>query len=452
MKQTAKDGNGPLSSALETAAEPSASGSPAAEQSVSGSHSMAVTVTEKAERSLRAGHPWVYADEVTSVSPGTADGLLTSVFSKKGRFLGTGFYNSHSKIRVRILSTNANDVPENGAFSRAFYERRIRYAIDYRKTVMGEDFCACRLIFGEADQFPGLTVDLFEDVLSVQCLSLGMDRILDLLLDLLVSALAEDGVAIRAVYLRNDVPLRELEGLSQGKGYWQPERFGQAEKLGQPFGDTAEITENGLRYRVDYVNGQKTGFFLDQKYNRRAAAKLAKGKAVLDCFTHTGAFALNCAKAGARSVEAVDISESALASAKINAALNGLSDRVTFRQGDVFSLLAALAESKRHPYDYLILDPPAFTKSQTTVHNAYNGYKEINLRAMRILPRGGYLATCSCSHFMGDELFRKMLADAAHDAKVSLRQIEARTQSPDHPILWNVRETDYLKFYLFQIV
>jgi len=401
-----------------------------------------VHITEKAEKSAKAGHPWVYADEITDISGDISDGGLIEVYSKKDRFIGTGFYNSHSKIRIRIISTNAND-----KFDRPFFERRIRYAIDYRKTVMGDDFHSSRLIFGEADMFPGLTVDLFESVLSVQVLSLGVDLIIDMLLDIIVSVLSESGVNISAVYLRNDAAIRELEGMEQFTGYWKPERFG-----GIPESGTVMITENGIKYNVDYINGQKTGFFLDQKYNRRAAASLAKGKNVLDCFTHTGAFALNCAKMGAAHVNAVDISESAIASARSNAELNGLLDSISFTCTDVFELLTSLSESKRREYDYIILDPPAFTKSQTTVHNAYNGYKEINLKAMKLLPRGGYLATCSCSHFMGDELFRKMLADAAHDAKVNLRQIEARTQSPDHPILWNVRETDYLKFYLFQVV
>lgn len=400
-----------------------------------------VIITEKAERSAKAGHPWVYADEITDMNGEITDGALVDVYSRKERYIGTGYYNSHSKIRVRIISANAND-----RFDRAFYERRIRYALDYRKTVMGEDFHACRLIFGEADSFPGLTVDLFETVLSVQVLSLGTDRIIDMLLDILVGVLPEYGVEVSAVYLRNDVAIRELEGMEQFTGYWQPERFASS-----PDG-TVIMTENGIRYKVDYVNGQKTGFFLDQKYNRRAAASLAKGKTVLDCFTHTGAFGLNCAKAGAAHVNSVDISESAVAMARANAELNGLTGNMTFTCADVFALLTEMAEAKRHDYDYIILDPPAFTKSQTTVHNAYNGYKEINLKAMKLLPRGGYLATCSCSHFMGDELFRKMLADAAGDARVNLRQIEARTQSPDHPILWNVRETDYLKFYLFQVV
>lgn len=402
-----------------------------------------VLITEKAERSAKAGHPWVYADEITGTFGKLTDGELVDVYSKKERFIGTGFYNSHSKIRVRVISTNAND-----QFDRAFYERRIRYALDYRKTVMGEDFHSCRLIFGEADMFPGLTVDLFETVLSVQVLSLGVDKIIDMLLDILVAMLPEYGVAVSAVYLRNDVAIRELEGMEQFTGYWQPERFPETKSSD----GTIMITENGIKYQVDYINGQKTGFFLDQKYNRRAAASLAKGKRVLDCFTHTGAFGLNCARAGAAHVNSVDISESAVKMARANAELNGLSGNMTFTCADIFALLTEMAEQKRHDYDYIILDPPAFTKSQSTVHNAYNGYKEINLKAMKLLPRGGYLATCSCSHFMGDELFRKMLADAARDAKVNLRQIEARTQSPDHPILWNVRETDYLKFYLFQVV
>ena len=406
-----------------------------------------IFITEKGERHARSGHPWVFEGEVVRVEGDPTDGDIAVVYTEprnggKAKFIGSGYYNSHSKIRVRLISTNAND-----RFDDDFYRRRIRYALDYRKTVMGDDFRASRLIFGEADQFPGLTVDLFEDVLVVQTLSLGTEKVKDLLLDTLCGMLPEYGVNVRAVYERNDVNIRTLEGMETFTGYWKPENFPD-----KPDGDHVIITENGIRYDVDYVNGQKTGFFLDQKYNRLAAAKLAKGRRVLDCFTHTGAFALNCAAGGAEHVTAVDISETAIRQTKKNAALNGLTDKMDFVTADVFRLLTDMVNEKRHDYDFIILDPPAFTKSGDTVKDAFRGYKDINMRAMRCLPRGGYLATCSCSHFMKDELFRKMLDEAAHDAGVTLRQIEVRTQSPDHPILRTVPETFYLKFYTFQLV
>lgn len=395
-----------------------------------------VMITEKSERTVRAGHPWVYAEEVTEKIGTFENGCLVDVYSKKDRFLGTGYYNDNSKILVRIISRNAND-----KFDDDFYERRVRYAVEYRKTVMGDDFGCSRLIFGEADSFPGLTVDLFGDILVTQTLCLGTDMRKDVIFSALLKVLAENGIKISAIYERNDVAIRELEGMKQYTGFY----------CGTGSGKT-EIIENGVKYEMDYAEGQKTGFFLDQKYNRQAVAKIAKGKRVLDCFTHTGAFAINAAKAGATFVNAVDISADALEIAKHNAVLNGLDGNMAFTNANVFDLLTDMAEKKKCDYDFIILDPPAFTKSSGTVKNAIRGYKEINYKAMALLPRGGYLATCSCSHFMTDELFRKMLADAARDASVSLRQIEARQQSPDHPILWNVRETDYLKFYIFQVV
>ncbi len=398
-----------------------------------------VTITKKAEASVVGGHPWIFEGELTEIDGDLADGDLVDVLSHKGSYLGTGFYNSHSKIRIRIISTNSND-----KFDEAFFERRLRYAWDYRKTVMGDDTDCCRVIFGEADTFPGLTVDKFHDILVTQTLSLGIEQRKDILFPLLYRILCEDGQKIRAIYERNDVAIRELEGMTQEKGYYPLGGIIPPETT-----DTI-ITENGIRYRVDYENGQKTGFFLDQKYNRLAVSKIAKGRRVLDCFTHTGSFALNAVMGGAAHVCAVDISQDAVNMAKANAALNGLEEKMTFRCTDVFDLLPQLSRSEG--YDFIILDPPAFTKSRATVHNAAKGYKEINLRAMKLLPRGGYLATCSCSHFMKDEMFCQMLKSAAHDAHVSLRQIEARQQSPDHPILWNVPETDYLKFYIFQVV
>lgn len=400
-----------------------------------------LTVTDKAARALRGGHPWVYGEEVLETHGGCANGGIVDVQTRSGHWLGAGFFNSASKIRVRILSQNKND-----RFDMAFWERRLRYAVDYRRTVMGTDFSNCRLIFGEADGFPGLTVDRFESVLVTQVLSLGMEQIKPYLFSALLRILREDGQQIDAIYERNDVKLRAKEGMEQEKGFFA------LPGLRTDLSGHVEITENGIRYDVDFINGQKTGFFLDQKYNRRAVAQLAKGKRVLDCFTHTGAFGLNCAACGAERVVSVDVSEDALDTARHNARLNGLEQQIEYRCADVFELLTALAAEKRGAYDLVILDPPAFTKSSATVQNATRGYKEINLKAMRVLPRGGYLATCSCSHFMTDVLFRKMLADAARDAQVSLRQIEARQQGPDHPVLWNVPETDYLKFYLFQIV
>lgn len=399
-----------------------------------------VKVTPKAEKSLKNGHPWVFSDEITEVNGRYENGDIVDVFSAKDRYLGSGFINDNSKIRVRVISRNAND-----KFDEAFYKRRLKYAVDYRKTVMGDDFSCCRLIFGEADQFPGLTVDRFSDVLSVQIACLGIERIKDMLYRSLLQVLCEYGVNISAIYERNDIAVRSIEGLPQYKGFYE------AEGLKKDLSGHVIITENNIKYDVDYINGQKTGFFLDQKYNRAAVAKIAKGKTVLDCFTHTGAFALNAAKGGAVSVTAVDISHDALECAKNNARLNGI-DNMDFVAADVFDLLTEMSKSGRCPYDFIILDPPAFTKSSGTLKNAIRGYKEINLKAMKLLPRGGYLATCSCSHFMNDTYFCRMLHDAAADAGVSLRQIEARQQSPDHPILWNVPETDYLKFYIFQVV
>ena len=400
-----------------------------------------LTITDKGARSLRDGHPWVFAGEVLTEGDPCPDGEIADVYTQKGRWLGAGFYNSHSLIRVRLLTRNTND-----RMDEAFFLRRIRYALAYRKQVMGEDFAACRLIFGEADGFPGWTVDRFGDVLVSEVLSLGIQVRRDMLYDLLRKELAALGAEIRVIYERNESALREKEGMERGKGpYTAP---GLAE---EPSGHV-EIRENGLRLDVDYVNGQKTGYFLDQKYNRAAAARLAPGRRVLDCFTHTGGFALNCAAAGAERVTAVDVSAEALAQAKRNGERNGLLDRMDFLQADVFELLTKMGKEKNCPYDYIILDPPAFTKSGATVDAARRGYREINRRAMQLLPRGGYLATCSCSHFMTDSLFRAMLTEAAADASVSLRQIEARQQGPDHPILWGVPETDYLKFYLFQVV
>lgn len=399
------------------------------------------TVTKKAQLSVESGHPWVYDGEIEGLEGNWENGDLVDVVSGKNRYLGTGFLSETSKIRIRLISRNTND-----RFDQAFWERRLRYAWNYRKTVMGQDTDCCRWIFGEADQFPGLTVDRFGDILVTQTLSLGMERIKSVLFPLLHQILTDEGEKIAGIYERNDVAIRKLEGLAEGKG-WYP-----LSGRSVPETTTTRIKENGIEYQVDFENGQKTGFFLDQKYNRQAAARLAPGRRVLDCFTHTGSFALNAAKNGAAHVCAVDISAEAIDMARENAQRNGLEDGMSFIKANVFDLLSQWSEEGEKKYDYIILDPPAFTKSRKTVEQAMRGYKEINLRAMKLLPRGGYLATCSCSHFMEDWRFVKMLKSAARDAGVSLRQIEVRQQSPDHPILWNVPETDYLKFYLFQVV
>ena len=397
------------------------------------------TVTKKGTRWVEGGHPWIYAAEILSKSAEPENGALADAVSEGGKYLGTGLYSRDSKIGLRLVSRNAND-----RFDADFWCRRIRYAWDYRKTVLdAADLSCCRVIFGEADGFPGLTVDRFSELLVTQTLSAGMERLKPLLFPLLAEVLRADGQEIRGIFERNDAAIRALEGLEQGKG-WYP-LPGET----PPESAVTEICENGISYAVDVENGQKTGFFLDQKYNRRAVMRLAKGRRVLDCFTHTGSFALNAARGGAAHVTAVDVSESAITMAEANARRNGLEERMDFVAADVFDLLPTL---KKGDYDFIILDPPAFTKSRKTARQAERGYKEINLRALRALPRGGYFATASCSHFMPSAQFEAMLRAAARDAGVELRQIEARQQAPDHPILWNVPETDYLKFYLFQVV
>ena len=397
------------------------------------------TVTKKGTRWVEGGHPWIYAEEITEKSAEPENGALADAVSESGKYLGTGLYSRESKIGLRLVSRNAND-----RFDEAFWRRRIQYAWDYRKTVLDpEDLNCCRVIFGEADGFPGLTVDRFSGLLVTQTLSVGMERLKDMIFPLLVEVLRADGQEIRGVFERNDAAIRALEGLEQGKGWYALP--GET----PPESPVTEICENGIYYAVDVENGQKTGFFLDQKYNRRAVMRLASGRRVLDCFTHTGSFALNAAKGGAEHVTAVDVSESAIQMAEANARRNGLEERMDFLTADVFDLLPNL---KKGEYDFIILDPPAFTKSRRTAERAEKGYKEINLRALRALPRGGYFATASCSHFMPAAWFERMLRAAALDAGVELRQIEARQQAPDHPILWNVPETDYLKFYLFQVV
>ena len=392
-------------------------------------------ITVKQEVSVRKGHPWIYADEITEQSESIDNGSFVDVFSLKGSYLGTGFYSAASKIRIRLLGNNANEIYED-----AFFERKVSYAIAYRRDVMADDFQACRLIHGEADGLPGLTVDRYGEILVTQVESYGTEMHKDVIYRALVDQLARYGEKISGIFERNEGELRKKEGLPQYKG-WYGENHPQS--------PITEIVENGIIYEVDVENGQKTGFFLDQKYNRKAIWNLAKGRDVLDCCTHTGSFALNAAKAGAASVTAMDISETALSMAEKNAERNGLN--LNLRQGDVFDVLKQLKQEHAH-FDFIILDPPAFTKSRKTFHNARNGYRQVNADAMRLLKRGGYLASASCSHFMPKEEFEKMLVDAANDAGVGIRIIEQRGAAMDHPVMPAVKETEYLKFFLLQII
>ena len=368
--------------------------------------------------SLKNGHPWVYCDELRNEPEGLKNGELCDIFSEKGSYLGTGFLSLNSKIRIRILSDNAN---EN--FSENFFRRRIRYAIDYRKTVMGDDFSACRLIFGEADGMPGLTIDKYGDILVSQVLSYGMDMIKDMIFRLLVEELEKDGVKVSGIMERNDVAIRKLEGLEQYKGWYR------AEFLPEPPSNITEITENGIRYEVDVENGQKTGFFLDQKYNRLAVSKIAKGKKVLDCFTHTGSFALNAAMGGARHVTAVDVSQFAVDTARENAERNGLTDRMDFLCADVFDLLPKLLEEKAD-YDMIILDPPAFAKHKDALRNALQGYRKLNAKAFEKIKPGGILFTFSCSQVVSKDNFRTAVFTAAAMSGRSVRILHQLTNLP----------------------
>lgn len=396
-------------------------------------------ISRKAEKAVRRGHPWIYDTEISDdITDDIPNGSIVDVLSSNGKYLGSGFLSRNSKIRIRILSNNANET-----FGEEFWKRRVRYALDYRKTVMGDDYQCCRLIHGESDGIPGLTVDRYSDLLSAEVLSYGTEQVKEWIYKALLDCLADDGVSIRGIYERNENALRLKEGLEQCKGWYLRPDDDDA---------TAEICENGIRYTVDVAEGQKTGFFLDQKYNRLQVAKISKGKTVLDCFTHTGSFGLNAAMGGAEHVTCVDVSQTAVDMAEHNARINGLVDKMDFMCEDVFDLLPRLAAESGYRYDLIILDPPAFTKSRATADNARRGYKEINYRAMKYLPRGGYLATCSCSHFMSNEDFRRMLMSAASDAGVSLKLIEERRAAPDHPVAMAVDETDYLKFYLLQVV
>ena len=386
-------------------------------------------------RTLKAGGAWIYDNEIDKIEGAFENGDMVFVSDFDGYPMGQGFINTHSKITGRMMTRKKDTVVDD-----AFIEMRVRDAWEYRKTTV--DTSSCRLIFGEADFLPGIVIDKFSDVLVVESLALGIDRFKPVILDKLKKVLAEDGISIRGVYERSDAKVRLQEGMERVKGF-----------IGEPFDTKVEIVENGVRYMVDVQDGQKTGFFLDQKYNRLAIQRLCKGKKVLDCFTHTGSFALNAGIAGAASVLGVDASELGVAQARENAELNGLSDRVTFQCADVFDLLPEL-EQKGEKFDVVILDPPAFTKSRSSIKNAVKGYREINLRGMKLVKDGGYLATCSCSHFMDPELFTKTIREAAANVHKRLRQVEYRTQAADHPILWTGGEqaSYYLKFYIFQVV
>ena len=394
----------------------------------------AAAILKKREgRTIKAGGLWVYDNEIAQFRGDFEDGDIISVEDFDGYFMGYGFVNRKSRITVRLLSRRREK-----PVTPAFLTQRVRSAWEYRKKVI--DTSSCRLLFGEADFLPGLTVDKYEDILVVESLALGIDRLKGYLLAALVRVLAEDGITVRGIYERSDAKVRELEGMPREKGF-----------LTEPFDTKIEITENGVHYIVDVENGQKTGFFLDQKDNRRAIHRLCRGAKVLDCFTHTGSFGLNAAIAGAESVVAVDASDLAVEQAQENARLNSVEDRVSFLCRDVFALLPELIE-KGEEYDVVILDPPAFTKSRNSIKAAARGYREINLRGMKLVKNGGYLVTCSCSHFMDPELFKKTIGEAARDAHRRLRQVEFRTQAPDHPILWSSDESYYLKFYIFQVV
>lgn len=394
---------------------------------------MAIVTLKKGEgRALKAGGNWIYDNEIASIAGSFENGEIVIVHDFDGFPMGRGFINTNSKIRIRMMTRKAEQ-----EIDESFLHQRVKTAWEYRKKTV--DTASCRLIFGEADFLPGLVVDKFEDVLVVQSLALGIDRLKSVILEQLCSVLQEDGITVRGIYERSDAKVRYQEGMEPYKGF-----------IGKPFDTKVQIVENGVKYIVDVVEGQKTGFFLDQKYNRLAIQKLCKDARVLDCFTHTGSFALNAGIAGAKEVTGVDASRLAVEQAAENAVLNGLSGRVKFICEDVFELLPQL-EEQQEKYDVVILDPPAFTKSRNSIKNATKGYREINLRAMKLVRDGGYLCTCSCSHFMSYELFTQTIGQAARNVHKRLRQVEYRTQAPDHPILWAADESYYLKFYIFQV-
>lgn len=411
-------------------------------------------ITRKAARALKAGHPWVFEGEVIEAEP-CANGSVVDVFEENGTWQGAGLLSQESKIRVRIVTRNAND-----RLDEAFWARRVAYAWEHRKVAMGgralpgcePDTNACRVVFSEADGMPGLIVDRYEHVLVSQVGTVGMELLRPIIYPPLLKVLQEDGQDVRCIYERNDSPSRVKEGLPQTKDWWD----GQGAEV--PDTPRIKVVENGLSFDLDIENSQKTGFFLDQKYNRRAVRQIAGGRRVLDCFCHVGPFGLNAAAGGADFVRCVDVSQTAIDLAAENARLNGLDDRMDFTCANVLEYLPELRKDRARlreeggPFDLIVLDPPAFTKSRGTVKHAARGYREINYEAMRLLPRGGYLATCSCSHFMTRDLLAEAIADAAHQANVQLKQVEERQQAPDHPILWGVPETHYLDFFVFQVV
>lgn len=383
-------------------------------------------------RTLKAGGLWVFDNEIAKIDGEFENGDIVAVLDFDGYFMGYGFINTNSKITVRLLTRKKDDVVDE-----KFIEKRVRDAWNYRKDTI--DTSSCRIIFGEADFLPGIVVDKFSDVLVVESLALGIDKLKPVILDCLKKVLAEDHITVRGVYERSDAKVRQNEGMERYKGF-----------IGREFDTKVEIVENGVHYYVDVRDGQKTGFFLDQKNNRKSVQRIVKDKTVLDCFTHTGSFALNAGYAGAKEVLGVDASDLAVEQARENAQLNNLQDRVKFMTADVFDLLPKLEEEGKK-YDVVILDPPAFTKSRSSIKNAVKGYREINLRGLKLVKDRGYLVTCSCSHFMDPELFAKTIKEAAHGAHKRLRQVEFRTQAPDHPILWAADESYYLKFYIFQV-
>ena len=396
---------------------------------------MAEVILKKGEgRYLKSGGAWIYDNEIAQISGTCEEGDIVDVLDFDGWFMGKGFINTRSKITVRMLTRKKGQEIDD-----AFLRMRVKNAWEYRKTVMDE-LGSCRVIFGEADFLPGLTVDKYEDVLVVESLALGIDRLKEKIIVILKEILREDGIIIRGVYERSDSKVRELEGMEPAKAF-----------IGEPFDTKVQITENGVKYMVDVKDGQKTGFFLDQKYNRRAVARLCKGKEVLDCFTHTGSFGLNAACAGAAHVTAVDASELAIGQAKENAALNGVSDIVDFKVEDVFELLPALMDEGKK-YDVVILDPPAFTKSRETIKKAVKGYREINMRGLKLVKDGGYLATCSCTHFMDEQLFLQTIREAASLSHRRITRVEFRQQAPDHPVLICGNENSYyLKFVIYRV-
>lgn len=392
-----------------------------------------VTLKKGEGRTIKAGGMWIFDNEIDTILGSFENGDIVIIHDFDGYPMGRGFINVNSKIRIRLMTRHVDQEIDEG-----FLRMRVQRAWDYRKTTV--DTSSCRVIFGEADFLPGFVVDKYEDVLVVQCLALGMEQFKQKIVELLKEILAADGICIRGVYERSDANERKKEGLPKVKDF-----------IGEPFDTNIEIVENGVHYMVDVANGQKTGFFLDQKYNRLAMQRICKGKKVLDCFTHMGTFALNAGIAGASDVTGLDISEYAVEQANANARLNGLENTVHFRCANVLDELPKLAAAGE-TYDVVILDPPAFTKSREATKNAIKGYREINMKGLKLVKDGGYLATCSCSHFMTQELLAKTIREAARSAHKRLRQVEFRTQAADHPILWAADESYYLKFFIFQVV